>query len=88
MHDTLHSSLCVDTKVVKKRRYRRKKKDLWCSKKKLEQSRMSNARRRYRSLRGTTKDLEPTFQRIVVLLPIVNRSDTGVQVEKNITSDV
>ena len=88
MHDTLCSSVSVDTKVVKKRKCRRKKKDLWCSKKKLEQSRMSNAKRRYGNLRGTTKDLESIFKRIVVPLPVVSRSDRGVQIENNITNDV
>ena len=88
MHDTLCSSLCVDTKVVKKRKCRRKKKDLWCSKKKLEQSKMSNARRRYGNVRETTKDLEPIFKKIDVPLPVVRGSDRGVQIENNITNDV
>ena len=88
MHDTLCSSVSVDTKVVRKKKCSRKKKDLWCSKKKLEQSRMSNAKRRYGNLRGTTKDLEPIFKRIVVPLPVVSRSDKGVQIENNITDDV
>lgn len=88
MHDTLCSSPYIDTEVVKKRKCRRKKKDLWCSKKKLEQSRMSNAKRRYGNMRGTTKDLEPIFKKIDVPLPVVSRSDRSVQIENDITSDV
>ena len=39
-------------------------------------------------MRGTTKDLESIFKRIVVPLPVVSRSDRGVQIENNITNDV
>ena len=88
MHDTLSSSLCIDTEVVKKRKCRRKKKDLWCSKKKLEQSRMSNAKQRYGNMRGTTKDLEPIFKKTNVPLPVVSKSNRGVQIGNDITSDV
>jgi hypothetical protein len=71
MHDT-SCSRPVEIEVVKKKR--RRKKNLWSTKKQLEQSKMSNGRRRFANLRGTTKDLDPQFERSFVPLPVVRRS--------------
>ena len=92
MHDTL-CSLREETKVVKKKTKKsREKKELWSTKKKLQQSRMSNARRRFGNLKETTKDLEPVLDRNFVPFPMVRfmRSiqNRSVHVESNDTNNM
>ena len=53
---------------------------------------MNNARRRFRNLKGTTKDLEPIFDRNFVPLPMVrfvkSSQNKSMHVESNDTNNM